>query len=236
LASVSISPVTREPADPLETVLRQAGAVFATRAGRTTAVSYGSPPGELAVCLRAVGLVDRSKLTKLTLNAPTGLGGLVERLTGSRLAVGGALQAGGAWWAGASATRAVVLAEPIAGAGIRERLRTESRHLALTVEDRSPDWAAIELVGRRARKVLAALGIYGDTGDPRRVPPFTTAPFRGIELSWLLQSDQRALALVPRAHAASTWRAIEEAGRPFGLSCVGEDAADRYRLLERAGL
>jgi glycine cleavage system aminomethyltransferase T len=236
LRDVSISPLTRDPADPLETVLRQAGALFATRAGRTTAVSYGSPPGELAVCLRAVGLADRSELTKLGLSAPAGLGELVERITGSRLAVGGALHAGGAWWCAASPARIVVLAEPTAGARIRERLRTESRHLALTVEDHSAEWAAIELIGRRARKVLAALGIYGDTGDPRRVPPFRTAPVKGIEVAWLLQSDQRALALVPREHAAATWRAIEEAGRPFGLSCVGEDAASRYRLLERTGL
>jgi glycine cleavage system aminomethyltransferase T len=233
---VSIGPATRDPAEPLETVLRQAGAVFATRAGRTMVVSYGSPPGELAVCLRAVGLADRSELTKLALSAPAGLGELVERITGSRLAVGGALHAGGAWWCAASATRVLVLAEPIAGARIRDRLRTETRHLALTVEDHSADWAAIELIGRRARKVLAALGIYGDTGDPRLVPPFTTRSVKGFDVVWLLQSDQRALALVPRDHAAATWRAIEDAGRAFDLSCVGEDAANRYRLLERTGL
>lgn len=233
---MSIGPATRDPAEPLETVLRQAGAVFATRAGRTMVVSYGSPPGELAVCLRAVGLADRSELTKLALSAPAGLGELVERITGSRLAVGGALHAGGAWWCAASATRVLVLAEPIAGARIRDRLRTETRHLALTVEDHSADWAAIELIGRRARKVLAALGIYGDTGDPRLVPPFTTRSVKGFDVVWLLQSDQRALALVPRDHAAATWRAIEDAGRAFDLSCVGEDAANRYRLLERTGL
>jgi hypothetical protein len=29
------------------------------------------------------------------------------------------------------------------------------------------------------------------------------------------------------------WRAVERAGRPFGLSCVGQEAAGRYSLLER---
>jgi glycine cleavage system aminomethyltransferase T len=220
----------------LETVLRQAGAVFATRAGRPTVVNYGSPPGELAVCLRAVGLADRSELTKLALSAPAGLGEFVERLTGSRLAVGGALYAAGAWWCAASATRIVVLVEPIAGARFQERLRTETRHLALSIEDHTSDWAAFELIGRRARKVLAVLGIYGDTSDPRRVPPFTTRSVKGVDVNWLLRSDQRALALVPRDHAATTWQTIEDAGRPFGLSCVGEDAASRYQLLERTGL
>ena len=32
---------------------------------------------------------------------------------------------------------------------------------------------------------------------------------------------------------AGAWRAIERAGRPFGLSCVGQEAAGRYALLER---
>ncbi len=210
--------------------------MFATRAGRATIVSYGSAPGELAVCLRAVGVLDRSEMTKLVVTAPEGLGRLVERLAGGTLAVGGALQTGGAWWCAASPIRVVVLADPAAGARLKERLRTEARHLALTVEDRSHEWAAIELIGRRTRKVLAALGAYGDTGDPRRVPPFRTSSVGGIELTWLLETDQRALALVANESAGSAWRAIEEAGRPFGISCVGQDAASRYRLLERTGL
>jgi glycine cleavage system aminomethyltransferase T len=235
VAIVSITPLTREPAEPFEAILRTAGAVFATRDGRRTVVSYGSPPGELAVCLRAVGLADRSELTKLVLTAPTGLARLVERLTGSALAVGGALQVGGAWWCAASATSVVVLNDDSAASRLKARLRTEARHVALTVEDHSDDWAAIELIGRRTPKVLAALGVYGEAGDPRRVPPFTTAHLSGLELSWLLESDQRALALAPRQHAGALWRVIEEAGRPFGLSCVGQEAASRYRLLERNG-
>jgi hypothetical protein len=29
------------------------------------------------------------------------------------------------------------------------------------------------------------------------------------------------------------WLAIERVGRPFGLSCVGHEAASRYALMER---
>ena len=39
--------------------------------------------------------------------------------------------------------------------------------------------------------------------------------------------------LVDRERAGEVWRAIEHAGRPFGLSCVGQEAAGRYALLER---
>jgi hypothetical protein len=39
--------------------------------------------------------------------------------------------------------------------------------------------------------------------------------------------------LVDRERAGEVWSAIEHAGRRFGLSCVGQEAAGRYALLER---
>ena len=36
-----------------------------------------------------------------------------------------------------------------------------------------------------------------------------------------------------RERAGEAWLAIERAGRPFGISCVGHEAASRYALLER---
>ena len=57
-------------ASPLDTVLCQAGAVFASRSGRRAAINYGSAAGELAVCVSAVGLVDRSELSTLVVEAP----------------------------------------------------------------------------------------------------------------------------------------------------------------------
>jgi hypothetical protein len=55
----------------------------------------------------------------------------------------------------------------------------------------------------------------------------------GIEARLLLESDRRALLLVASELAADAWRAIEQLGRPFGISCVGLEAARRYALLER---
>lgn len=223
--------------DPFDAILRRAGAVFASHNGRSVAVNYGSAAGELAVCVSAVGLVDRSELTKLVLEAPPAqLHDLTARFAGRGVAVGGAVHAGGSWWCGAAADRVVVLSEPSGGPRLRERLRVQARqHLALAVHDRSDDWAALALIGRATPKLLAAFGAYGASGDPRRISPFTAGTVHGVDASWLLESDRSALALVPREEAGTVWRAIEAAGRPFGISCVGREAATRYSLLERTG-
>ena len=57
---------------------------------------------------------------------------------------------------------------------------------------------------------------------------------KDAEAWWLLESDRSALMLVDRAKAGDAWRAIESAGRPFGLSCVGQEASRRYAVLERS--
>jgi glycine cleavage system aminomethyltransferase T len=219
----------------LDDVLRQAGAVFCGRAGHPVAINYGSACGELAVCVSGVGLVDRSGLSKLVIEAPAAqLQELMARCLDGIVAPGGALLVGGAWWCRPAAHRIVVLSEPQVGGRLRDRLRAQAlHHASLVVRDRSTDLAAIELLGRNAHKVLRALGAYGESGDPRGVPPFTPGTVDGIDVLWLLESDRRALALMGRDRAGEAWRVIEQAGREFGISCVGRDAATRYALLER---
>jgi glycine cleavage system aminomethyltransferase T len=221
----------------LRGLLTQAGAVFSGPGGQEPAIHYGSPAGELAVCVSAVGLVDRSRLSQLVLEAPSSqLSHLTSRLVGGTVAAGGALQAAGAWWCGAGSGRIVVLCEPHVASRLQSGLHDHAPgRVALAVHDRSADWAAIELLGRCAGKVLRVLGVYGESGDARQVPPFTTATVAGCEVQWLLESARSALLLVGREFAPDMWQAIEQAGRPFGISCVGLDAASRYGLLERAG-
>ena len=215
--------------------MRQAGAVLSTRDGRSVAINFGSAAAELAVCVRAVGLVDRSELCKLVLEAPPAqLAALTSRLVGQTVSTGGVLSAGNAWWCGEAADRVVVLSDPDTGSRLRQRLRADAlRYVTTTVRDVSADVAAIGLLGRSADRVLRALGAFGDSGDPRAVQPFAPGSVDGIPAWWLLQSDRRALALVPRERAGEAWLAIERAGRPFGISCVGQEAACRYTLLER---
>jgi hypothetical protein len=106
-----------------------------------------------------------------------------------------------------------------------------ARHVA--VRDLSGELTAVGLLGLRTGAVLSALGVYGRSGDPRHAAPFAHGSVDGIPVSWLLESDRRALALVPREQAGEAWLAIERAGRPFGISCVGQEAACRYALMER---
>jgi glycine cleavage system aminomethyltransferase T len=217
----------------LDVVLRQAGAVFATHEGRSAAIHYGSAAGELAVCVSAVGLVDRSDLTTLALEAPGAqLAQLTSRLAGGEIAPGGALYAAGAWWCAAATDTLLVVCRPDVRRKLIERLRVHAAH-QVSLRVLSVDFAAVGLLGPQTPNVLRALGVYGAGGDPRAVAPFGRGTIAGSDAWWLFESDHSALLLVDRERAGEVWRAIEHAGRPFGLSCVGHEAAGRYALLER---
>jgi glycine cleavage system aminomethyltransferase T len=100
--------------------------------------------------------------------------------------------------------------------------------------DRSDDWAALAVVGRRARPLLATLGVYGESGDPRHVPPLTVHTMTGADVLWLLESDTKAIALMPRSAAALVWQTVDRAGQPFGICAVGQEAIARYGLIRQA--
>jgi glycine cleavage system aminomethyltransferase T len=226
-------PSSEDAPQSLQAVLRQAGAVLSARDGSTVAVNYGSAAGELAVCVRAVGLVDRSDLSTLVIEASPGqLQRVLPRLLGGPLAPGGMRFAGGAWWCGARDDQIIVVCEPRPARRLAARLGA-SQQLAVGVSDQSAAWEAIELLGKATPDVLRALRVYGDAGDPRSVQPFSTGTVAGVGVMWLLDCDYRALALVPSESAGQVWRAIETAGRPSGISCVGWEAAARYAVLER---
>ena len=237
MAIVSVFAPSEGAAGPLDTVLRQAGAVFSSRNGHPVAIHYGSAAGELSVCVSAVGLVDRSDLCKLEIET---LGDrasteLSSRVAGAELHPGGAAWADGAWWCGVAPDRVLVLADRRTARRLVERLRIHAlHHVVRGVRDRSAELAGIGLLGPGAREVLAAVGAYGPSGDPRLAAPFSSRPVAGVDVSWLLESDRSAVAVVARERATDVWRAIELAGRRFGISCVGQEAAGRYALLERA--
>jgi hypothetical protein len=123
---------------------------------------------------------------------------------------------------------------PVAGRRLRARVDGHAVHHVAARVDRTAALAAIELLGASAGRLLKALGVYGTSGDPRAVSPFTAAKIAGIEASWLLQSERRAVALVATDRAGDLWQHAERAVRPLGVSCVGIEAASRYALLERS--
>ena len=215
-------------------ILRQAGAVFGEHEGRLTVLNFGSAAGELAVCLRTVGLVDRSELTTLVLEGPPErIAAVLVRVAETDLPVGGVARRSTTWWCRADPHRAIAICEPARGKRLWEELRLQARrHGSVALTDCSHTWTGIELIGRATPNILAALGVHGVDLDARRVAPFSTARISTVDGSWLLESPRRALALVAREHAAIAWRALEEAGRPFAISCVGQQAAARYSLLD----
>jgi glycine cleavage system aminomethyltransferase T len=231
---VHVSSDRRETA--LDPVLSHAGGVLVMHAGRAVVANYGSAAGELAACVSAVGLACRSDLTTLALDGPMAqLRHLSQRLAGSEVASGGAALSGGAWWCAPSPERMLVLCDASRGARLHAVLGARvARRSAVTLTDRSGELAALAVVGRRARALLADLGVYGASGDPRDVPPLRAHTSAGTEVLWLLQSDDKALALMAEADAPTVWHAIERAGRPYGLCAVGQEALARYALIRRS--
>ena len=219
-------------------MLQQAGGILVLRDGRAVVTHYGSAAGELAACVSAVGLADCSELTKLVLHGRSEqLRQLTSRVAGTEVAPGGAALSGGVWWCAESAERMIVLCDPRLGERLGVQLRARvSRRASVELEDHSQDWAALAVVGRRTRPLLAELGVYGEAGDPRGVAPLTAHAMTGADVLWLLESDHKALALVPRAHAAQVWRTIDRAGQAFGISAVGREAVARYALIRPTGL
>jgi glycine cleavage system aminomethyltransferase T len=231
--SVHVPPERRQSA--LDPVLRRAGGVLVMHDGRAVVAHYGSAAGELAACVSAVGLAARSELAKLVLEGPPAqLQQLCQRLTGSEVSPGGAVLSGGAWWCAQSPGRMLVICDAGRGDRLHALLHARvARRSAVTLTDCSADLAALAVVGRYASALLAELGVYGESGNPRHVPPLTAHSGTGADVLWLLESDDKALALMPVADAPAVWHTIERAGQRFGLCAIGQEALVRYSLIRR---
>lgn len=198
--------------------------------------SYGSAAGELAACVSAVGLADCSQMTKLVVSGPAGrLRELTRCLADAELALGGLVHEAGAWWCAESCERLLVLAEPGADPLARRPELAAPDRSPVAVSDRSLDWAALAVVGQRAGAVLAALGVYDPSGEPRAAAPVAARTAAGVTATWVLQADDRALAVLPRADAPALWQAIAAIGRPWGICAVGQQAIARYALMRPPG-
>jgi glycine cleavage system aminomethyltransferase T len=220
----------------LPDLLRQAGAVMTQRGGRAAPAHYGSAASELAVCVAGVGLADRSDLGVLSIAAShRGLDHLLARVVGHGISPSGAVLQAGAWWCrSASGDEVVVICPYARAARVEAALRHDVDRLTSgTLTDLSESRFVLNVLGRRAGAVLADLGVYGRGRDPRDASPFIEAPVGAHQISWLLETPTSALAIVDSGSAGEVWRAVEAAGRPYGMSCVGLDSIDRYLLAER---
>jgi len=197
--------------------------------------SYGSIPGELAVCVRHVGLAQRSDLAATWAGGePRALETITGHVTGHSPAVGGSVLVAGAWWCRPDAGTLLLVGAPDALARAVDLLRTHARrHPGLVVDTDRDRLAVLGVVGRLTVELLRGLDVYGPRRDPREAPPCTPIELGGAQTVWLLESDVSAICCVDRAEAGAAEDLIATAGRQLGLARIGRDALEQYMLLER---
>jgi hypothetical protein len=195
----------------------------------TVTRSYGSVPGELAACIRHVGLVRRVDLTAMRAGGdPRSVEAITTQLTGLPLAPGGCVQLAGAWWCRPDAGSLLLIGATDSMPRSVALLRTHTRRRPDLVVDTDLDrLSVLGVVGRRAARLLRELGIHRDVAP---CAPFALGTARTI---WLLESAVSAICCVDGADAAVAEKVIALAGRPLGLARVGQDAVAQYLLLER---
>lgn len=198
------------------------GAVLTRRDRRAVVAHYGSAAGELAACLRSVGLALRSDLIVSTRDQnPAASADVILS------APGGIIHEGGGWFCRAPGDR-----RPLTLVG-RPSAPIFASHGAVPAGSRLVDDLAVyNILGPRAPALLADLGLLGSTGDPRNVTPFRAAWLGRWPIHVLSQTLTNFLLLARPADADAVWRGLTDAGRRHAAAAVGIDAVERYILTE----
>jgi hypothetical protein len=195
--------------------------MLAERDGHTVVANYGSVPGEISVCMKSVGLADRSDLGTLELRAS---GSLLDRALASRLgdpppAPGTARRLRSVWYLRLDPRRTLLVGPhralasgPMIGKGT-DRSELACKDIGATV-------AIISVVGPRAGRLLAAAGLPDDlaSGALGRDPGDPSV------IAILRESQRRILVLVKAGLVDAAWSRLLAAGEPLGAAFVGCDA------------
>jgi glycine cleavage system aminomethyltransferase T len=199
-----------------------AGAVLADRDGHTVAANYGSVPGEIAVCMKSVGLADRSDYGAFELRAEQLQmdRALIAKLGDPPLASGSGRRMRGVWYIRLDAHRALLVGPyaalaslPAFGAG-RDRSGLPHKDIRATV-------AILSIIGPRASRLLLAAGTL-----PRELAIGAVGrdPRDASVVAILRESQRRFLVLVRTTGADALWTRLLAAGEPLGAAFVGLDA------------
>lgn len=198
-----------------------AGAVLAERDGRTIIANYGSVPAEIAVCMKSVGLIDRSDLGAVEIRAETERleRALSERLGDPPIAPGWARRLREVWYLRLDRHRALLVG-PHAVLAAGPPIVPGSDRDDWSSKDVSDRISMISVVGPRAARLLGAaqlpaelaIGAVGrDAGDPHVI-------------AILRESQRRILIVVKPAAADALWERLLLAGESLGAAFVGCDA------------
>ncbi|MFL5970335.1 MAG: sarcosine oxidase subunit gamma family protein [Gaiellaceae bacterium] len=238
VADDRFAPIARSP---MERAARAAGARFEARDGWNVAVGYASLEQEREACRRAAGWADVSHLGKLELHATAAddLTAVVAQVAGgATLELGTATRAADAWWLPLTAERAVVVCEPGAVAGSRERLEEAAGAASRTfsIVDATCKYGAMTLVGPLAREVFARF-----TAVDLRPKSTPVGAFRPVSIArtpgmLVREGEDRFLFLFGAALGAYMWETVADAGTHLGAAPVGVEALEEIAIaVEEAG-
>jgi heterotetrameric sarcosine oxidase gamma subunit len=232
VADERFAPVARSP---MERAARAAGARFETRDGWSVAVGYAPLEQEREACRQAAGWADVSHLGKLELhvsNADDLTAIVAQAADGAALELGAATRAAGAWWLPLTADRAVVVCEPGALSGLRERLEEAAAGASGTVSvvDATCKYAALTLVGPLAREVFARFTAIDLRPKVTPVGGFRPGSIARTPGLLVRESDERFLFLFGWALGAYMWETVADAGTHLGAAPVGVDALEEVAI------
>lgn len=195
--------------------------MLAERDGHTVAAHYGSIPGEIAVCLKSVGLADRSDLGTLELRAETSLldRALSARLGDPPVAPGSARRLRDVWYVRLDARRTLLVGAHAALAS-GPRIGKGSDSTNLSCQDIGAKVAIISVIGPRAARLMAAAGLP----DALAIGAIGKAAGDASVIAILRESQRRILVLVQANAVDAMWTRLLAAGEPLGAAFVGCDA------------
>jgi glycine cleavage system aminomethyltransferase T len=212
---------------PMEHLARAAGATFERRMGWNVAVSYaGDQSTERRRLAETVGVVDRSQLTKLEVQARPGMVANIALEVGDGVVLepGRAGRTAGVWWCPVTPSRMLLLAEP--GSTVKAAL-TDTVGVddpAVTIVDVTCGLAGLALVGPGCRELLARFCAIDARLAVTPVTGFRPGSIARTPGYLLCEREDQLLLLVGWAFGEYLYEVVADSARHLGGGPVGADA------------
>jgi glycine cleavage system aminomethyltransferase T len=189
------------------------------RDGHAVVAHYGSVLGEIAVCMKSVGLIDHSDYGVLELRGDRERldQALIPHFGDPALPAGSARSLQAVWYLRLNQRRILLLGPHEALASARP-LACGGERRELAHRDLGASLAIVGVLGPRAARLLAAAGL------PGALPVGGVSADDSDIVTILRESQRRYLALVPAGRAERFWARLLTAGEPLGAAFVGCDA------------
>jgi glycine cleavage system aminomethyltransferase T len=189
--------------------------------GYAVVAHYGSVPGEIAVCMKSVGLVDRSDYGVLELRGGRELldRALIARFGDPPLAIGSARRVRSVWYLRLD-ERYILLVGPHAALASGPAIGRGHGRGDLWHRDIGASLAIVAIVGPRATRLLDGAGLSNEL----RIGAIGAHADDSSIIAILRESQRRYLALVRADAADALWARLLTAGSPLGAAYVGYDA------------